>query len=217
MMMTTNALAGAPAAGAWTRRLRAVPVSDAVFYGACVVACHLVLMLLAQVVVYRQVSPWISSEAGAGMAAGFYGSAVVNVLMEAVVFVFGWLFLVAAVILLDGRENARAMFGWLGIGYLPVVAYSVAAILALSALSSRADVSAISRAGNPDEVVRAVQAYLHGGTFMVLAVLRAGAYAATALFAAETLHRVCGLRRTKAAAALGAYLALLLMVRLLTG
>jgi len=202
--------------GGLGRRLAALPTGDVVFLGMVVMGVHLALMLLAQVLTFRAIEPYIPSGLGSGIAAGFYGSAFVNVMMEAVVFFAGWMFATAASVLLEGRENARALFGWMALAYAPLLLYSAFAYAVLF-LAGGEPFAGMAGAADTAELLAAARDGLDSGVFTLLRAVHFAAYAAALGLAAEAVHRVCSLPRARAWAVMGAYAALLLAVSVLTG
>jgi hypothetical protein len=180
-----------------------------------VVSIHLCLMLFDQVLIYRGISARIPDGLGAGMSVGFYGTAVVNVLMEAVVFLAGWLAVSAMVMLMDGREDPRALFGWFGVAYVPLLVYSSVSYAVLL-MHGGASFAGVADARSSEQLLALVQGGLRSELFTTLGWMRMAAYGVTLLLAAEATHRVSALSRLRCYPMLMAYAAFLAGVAVLT-
>ncbi len=127
---------------------------------------------------------------------------------EIVIFVFGWLFVMIVVALLNSRRRHRALFGWLGVAYTPVTVYSIMAVVLMLAFSDQMVYVGLSNLATIDQLPGEITKMQDIG---LLKWIRYGRYIALTLvvaFAIEAVHRVCLMPRFKAVGVILAYVAL---------
>ncbi|HEX7049371.1 MAG TPA: hypothetical protein VF188_04080 [Longimicrobiales bacterium] len=194
----------------------ALPTSDLVFCGLLMFGTHLALMLINQVALFRQLYPSVPVALRPGVSWGMYGAAVVNVLMEVLVFLAGWVWLAGSSVLLAGRDVARPLFGWLGLAYAPVIVYSLVMSVVLL-MSDGSAFAGLAAASTPRELVDATRVAMARGPVSIMGDVRWAAYAVTASLAVEAMHRVSAVPRIRAVGAVGTFILLLITVGHLVG
>lgn len=127
---------------------------------------------------------------------------------EIVTFVLGWLFTIIAVALLNGKRQHRALFGWLGIGYLPVALYSVLAFVFILLYSDQMVPAGVSNMSTIEQLPVEITKMQNTGWFQWIRYGRYIALVLVVIFAIEVVHRVCVLCRYKAIGVLLVYVVL---------
>ena len=120
-------------------------------------------------------------------------------------FVLGWVFIIIAVMLLNGRRNYRALFGWLSIGYLPLALYSACAVMFLVFFSDAMAHKGLSSITTIEELPVEIGRMQDSGWFGWVRLGRYLAYGLTLAVACEVVHRLSALSRLKCAGILSAY------------
>jgi hypothetical protein len=190
-------------------KVRNLSASDAVFFGSLVFIVYLALLFLNRWLMHRAVSERIPGEFSEDIGWQFAISVTGGLLTEAMLFLIGWLFVAGMAVLFNGNANARPLFGWLGLCYLPVAVFSLFSAIRLWVGVENVDYSAISGARDFEELYVIIHNCLSSGGYRILQIGSNIAYLFTAASAVEVTHRVCDVSRLKAALIVGSYLGLL--------
>lgn len=188
---------------------RDVASSDLVFFGSLTLLAHLALLLATQWLSNQTISAYIPTDLNPNSGFQFALSAIVGLLLEIVLFFIGWLWIAGVVVLLNGRENVRALFGALGLCYLPAVLISAAVYIRLLIGVKEASFDAISKASTTEQLAAAFHQCQSSGFFRIMSLGSNLGYLLLLVCALEVVHRVCGISRLKAVITLGAYVGLL--------
>lgn len=188
---------------------RDVAFSDLIFFGSLVLFVHLVLLLATQWLSNQTISAYIPTDLNPNSGFQFALGAIVGLLLEIVLFFIGWLWVAGIAILLNGRESVRALFGALGLCYLPAVLISAAVYIRLLVGVKEASFDAISKASNAEQLAAAFQQCQSSGFFRLMSMGSNLGYLLLLVCALEAVHRVCSISRLKAALTLGSYVGLL--------
>lgn len=124
---------------------------------------------------------------------------------DIITLVLGWVFIVIAVTLMNGRRNHRAMFGWLSIGYLPLTVYSACAVLLLLLFSDAMTHKGLASISTIEQLPVEIVKMQDTGWFAWIRYGRYLAYALTLAIACEVVHRLSSLSRLKSVVVLSAY------------
>ncbi len=138
----------------------------------------------------------------------YISMAMGTTLGEIVTFVLGWLFIMIAVALLNGKRQHRALFGWLGIGYLPVALYSALAFVFILFYSDQMVPAGVSNMSTIEQLPVEITKMQNTGWFQWIRYGRYIALVLVVIFAIEAVHRVCVLCRYKAIGVLLVYVVL---------
>ncbi len=124
---------------------------------------------------------------------------------DIVTFILGWAFIAIAVMLLNGRRNHRALFGWLSIGYLPLALYSACAVMFLVLFSDAMAHKGLTSITTIEELPAEIGRMQDSGWLGWVRLGRYLAYGLTLAVACEVVHRLSALSRLKCAGILSAY------------
>ena len=124
---------------------------------------------------------------------------------DIVTFILGWAFIAIAVMLLNGRRNHRALFGWLSIGYLPLALYSACAVMFLVLFSDMMVHKGLTSITTIEELPVEIGRMQDSGWFGWVRLGRYLAYGLTLAVACEVVHRLSALSRLKCTGILSAY------------
>lgn len=138
----------------------------------------------------------------------FIGMVLGVTLGEIVIFVMGWIFVMIAVALLNSRRRHRALFGWLGVAYIPVTAYSIMAVVLMLVFSDQMVYAGLSTLSTLDQLPGEIAKMQDSGFYKWVRYGRMFALTLVVAFAVEVAHRVCSLSRIKAAGVILTYVAL---------
>lgn len=183
--------------------------SDLVFFGSLVLFAHLVLQLANRWVSDQTIGAYIPKELNPNPAFQFALSTIVGLLLEIVLFFIGWLWVSGMVVLLNGRENVRALFGALGLCYLPAMLISAGAYIRLLMGVTNFNSDAIAHATTPEQLAAAFQQCEASGFFHLMKIGSNIGYLLLLAGALESVHRICGISRLKSALILGSYVGFL--------
>lgn len=183
--------------------------SDAVFYGSLALFAHLVLLLANRWLADQTIGAYIPAELNPHPGVQFALSAIVGLLVEIVLFFIGWLWIAGMVVLFDGRENIRVLFGALGLCYLPAVLISVLIFIRLVIGVKETNFSAIAQASTADQLTAAFEQCETSGFFYLMRMGRNIGYLLLLFCVLEAVHRICGISRLKTGLILGSYVGML--------
>lgn len=201
----------------FSAKLRDMQASDAVFYGLLVFIAHLSLTFANRYLTHQSIAARIPSDLSEGLTVEFALTVTVGLLIEVMIFLIGWLFIAAMAVLLDGESNARTLFGWLGLCFLPAAAVSLFGVIRLWIGVENADYAAISDARTMEDLSVAIRNCLSSGGYRTLQIAADAAYLFLSASAIEITHRVCGLIRWKALLIVGSYAGLLFALNRFAG
>ncbi|MFN0111643.1 MAG: hypothetical protein ACKVZH_22505 [Blastocatellia bacterium] len=196
---------------------KSLEASDLLFYGLLCFAMHVVLLAGNRLLVYRNLNDHIPAEFSAGYAATVYASMLVGVLVEAMFFLLGWLFICGMVVLLKGQSNSRLLFGGLLNCFWPVVASSAVAFVAYFFNLENLSYLAISEAQSDEQFTAAIDLFFAASLYQRIAIVQNIGYGAMILLAVEIIHRICQVPRWRSAISIMTYIALLMTLSRLAG
>lgn len=183
--------------------------SDLIFFGSLVLLIHLVLLLATQWLSDQTIGAYIPKHLNPNSGFQFALSAIVGLFLEIVLFFIGWLWIAGMVVLLNGRESVRALFGALGLCYLPAVLISTVVYIRLLVGVNDASFDAIAHASTAEQLAAAFQQCQASGFFRLMSLGGNLGYLLLLVCAFEAVHRVCSVSRLKAALTLSSYVGLL--------
>ena len=138
----------------------------------------------------------------------FIGMVLSVTLGEIVVFVLGWVVLMIAVALSNSRRRNRALFGWLGVAYVPIAAYSTMAVVLMLVFSDQMVYAGLSTMSTIEQLPGEITKMQDTGFYKWIRYGRIFALTLVVAIAIEAAHRVCLLSRFKAAGVILTYVAL---------
>ncbi len=138
----------------------------------------------------------------------FIGMVLSVTLGEIVVFVFGWVVLMIAVALSNSRRRHRALFGWLGVAYIPITAYSTMAVVLMLVISDQMVYPSLSTLSTLEQLPGEIAKMQDAGFYKWIRYGRMCALTLVVAFAIEVAHRICSLSRFKAAGVVLTYVGL---------
>jgi hypothetical protein len=190
-------------------KMREMSVSDVAFYSILVMLTHLTLLFSNMVQMHRAITDHIPAHLNTYTSFDLYLNAASSLVAEVLMFLLGWLFITGAIMLLNGQENARALFWWLGLCFLPVALLSLASCVILLFNLGAPQFTPIAQAQTEAELAAAIGESVSRGTYWWLLAAGKAAYGVTAVMIIEAIHRVCRVTRLKAVLVLASYGALL--------
>ena len=138
----------------------------------------------------------------------FIGMVLSVTLGEIVIFVLGWVVLMIAVALSNSRRRHRALFGWLGVAYLPITVYSTMAVVLMLVFSDQMVYAGLSNMSTLEQFPGEIAKMQDAGFYKWIRYGRMFALTLVVTFAIEVAHRICSLSRFKAAGVVLTYVAL---------
>jgi len=178
--------------------------SDVIWVSIGIFLTYLFMHSLLLLFIYRQIIKSLPSDFADQYIPFFslsYISAMTGlVFSEILVFLFGWLFISVAVVLLDGKQNTRLLFGWLGICYSPLLCYSFmifGLILFNPDFMDFTPLASISTIEQVSEKIIDLSASAPEG-LKWLPLGRVLGIMLTLILAFEVVHRICMVPRSKA-------------------
>jgi len=145
----------------------------------------------------------------------YISAATGSIIADLFVLILGWLFIIFAISLLNGKRNHRLLFGWLCIGHAPLAIYSLFTLIILLytdilSYDGLSDISAIEQLAFEIAKMQDTESFiwLRYGRYLV--------YGITAVFAAEMVHRVCKLSRVKSGCVLAIYVFVNVIIQIYT-
>ena len=195
----------------WTvDRISSIGVTESIWIGLSVFITYLITNVLTVYMMFRSIIEQIPEQLASAydqvLTIMSISTSVGVVFGDIVTFVLGWAFIVIAVMLMNGRRNHRALFGWLSIGYLPLALYSACADYA-SWCYSPTPLTHEGLASIPtiEQLPVEIGKMQDSGWFSWLRLGRNLAYGLTLAVACEVVHRLSALSRLKCAGILSAY------------
>lgn len=193
-------------------RLASIAETEPLRTGIGMFVMYLIMNGLILFLTFRPVAgqlPDHLAEAYAQVFSVMYIGMILGVTLgEIVIFVLGWLFVMIAVALLNGKRRHRALFGWLGVAYTPVTVYSIMAVAFMLVFSDQMVYAGLSTLATIDQLPGEIMKMQDTGLFKWIRFGRACALTLVVALAIEAVHRVCSLSRFKAAGVILAYVAL---------
>lgn len=183
--------------------------SDLVFFGSLVFVLHLALLLATRWVSDQTIGAYVPKEFNPHPGVQFALNSTVALLFEIALFFIGWLWISGMVVLLNGRENIRALFGALGLCYLPAMLISTFAYIRLLIGVEDFNSEAISHSSTAEQLATAFQQCEASGFFHLMKLGANLGYGLLVVLALEAVHRLCGISRLKSALVLGSYVGVL--------
>jgi hypothetical protein len=189
-----------------------IATSDLVFYGGLTLLAHLTLMVANRLLVSRSVSAHVPAEWRWDVEVQLCLGVATGLLVEVMLFFLGWLFITGMSMLLDGKENARALFGWLGLCYLPAVCFSLFSFARNWLTLEDASYAGIAQARSAEQLSTALLEHFSNGAQQWSQMGANVVYLLILALAIEATHRVCNLSRLKALLSVGSYVGLLFTI-----
>lgn len=190
-------------------RFSSMSVSQSIWMGIGVFAVYLIMNGLVLFLTFSTIKEHIPDHLSGLFTQVFpvlyISMAVGATLGEIATFVLGWLFIMIAVALLNGRRQHRALFGWFGIGYIPVALYSASALIFILLYADQMVPAGVSAMSTIEQLPVEIMKMQNSGWFQLIRYGRYVALVLVVIFAIEVVHRICVLSRYKATGALLAY------------
>ena len=201
-------------------RVASFSKTEPVWTGIGMFVMYLIMNGLVLFLTFRPVAEQLPdqfAEAYAQVLSVMYISMILGVTLgEIMIFVLGWLFVMIAVAILNGKRRHRALFGWLGVAYTPVTVYSIMVVVLMLVLSDQMVYAGLSTLSTIDQLPGEIAKIQDNGLFKWIRYGRMFALTAVVALAIEVAHRVCSLSRFKAVGVILAYVALNGMVHAIT-
>jgi len=198
--------------GRTSDRLSSIYVTEPLWTGMGMFVIYLIMNGIVLFLTFRSVAGQIPdhlAEAYAQVFTVLYISMILGVTLgEIVIFVFGWLFVMIAVALLNSERRHRALLGWLGAAYTPVTVYSIMTVVLMLAFSDQMVYAGLSTLSSIDQLPGEIAKIQDTGLFKWIRYGRYFALTLVVAFAIEAVHRVCSMSRFKAVGVILAYVAL---------
>lgn len=190
-------------------RISLIGMTESIWIGISVFVTYLITNVLTVYMMFRtvieQIPDQLASAYGQVLTIMSISTSVGVVFGDIATFVLGWAFIVIAVMLLNGRQNHRALFGWLSIGYLPLALYSACAVMFLVLFSDAMAHKGLTSITTIEELPAEIGRMQDSGWFGWVRLGRYLAYGLTLAVACEVVHRLSALSRLKCAGILSAY------------
>ena len=198
--------------GRTSDRLSSIYVTEPLWTGIGMFVIYLIMNGIVLFLTFRSVAGQIPdhlAEAYAQVFTVMYIGMILGVTLgEIVIFVFGWLFVMIAIALLNSERRHRALFGWLGAAYTPVTVYSIMTVVLMLAFSDQMVYAGLSTLSSIDQLPGEIAKIQDTGLFKWIRYGRYFALTLVVAFAIEAVHRVCSMSRFKAVGVILAYVAL---------
>ncbi len=190
-------------------RISSIGMRESIWIGISVFVTYLITNVLTVYMMFRTVIDQIPDQLASAydqvLTIMSISTSVGVVFGDIATFVLGWAFIVIAVMLLNGRRNPRALFGWLSIGYLPLALYSACAVMFLVLFSDAMAHKGLTSITTIEELPVEIGRMQDSGWFGWVRLGRYLAYGLTLAVAGEVVHRLSALSRLKCAGILSAY------------
>ena len=190
-------------------RILSIGMRESIWIGISVFTTYLITNVLTVYMMFRTVIEQIPEQLASAydqvLTIMSISTSVGVVFGDIATFVLGWVFIVIAVMLLNGRRNHRALFGWLSIGYLPLALYSACAVMFLVLFSDAMAHKGLTSITTIEELPVEIGRMQDSGWFGWVRLGRYLAYGLTLAGACEAVHRLSALSRLKCAGILSAY------------
>lgn len=200
-------------------RFSSISVSKSIWMGIGVFTTYLIMNGLVLFQTFSTIKEHLPNHLSGLFAQVFpvlyISSAVGAALGEIATYFIGWLFIMIAVTLLNGKRQHRVLFGWLGIGYIPVALYSALAFTFILIYSDQMVPAGVSAISQIEQLPLEIEKMQNSGWFQLIRYGRYGAIVLVVVFAIEVVHRICVLTRYKATGALLAYVAIIGLIHVL--
>lgn len=192
-------------------KLASISETEPIWTGFAVFVMYLIMNGLTLFLTYRSVAgqlPDHLAEAFTQIFSIVYIGMILGVTLgEIVIFVLGWLFVMIAVVLLNGKRRHRALFGWLGVAYTPVTVYSIMVVV-MFVLTDQMVYAGMSTLSTIDQLPGEIAKMQDSGLFKWIRYGRMFALTLVVAFAIEAVHRVCSLSRLRTVGVILVYVAL---------
>lgn len=193
-------------------RISSIGMKESIWIGLSVFVTYLITNVLTVYMMFRTVIEQIPEQLASAydqvLTIMSISTSVGVVFGDIATFVLGWAFIVIAVMLLNGRRNHRALFGWLSIGYLPLALYSACAVMLLVLFSDAMTHEGLASIPTIEQLPVEIGKMQDSGWFGWIRLGRSLAYVLTLAVACEVVHRSSALSRLKCAGILSAYASL---------
>lgn len=198
--------------GRTSERLASIAEAEPLRTGIGMFVTYLIMNGLVLFLTFKSVAgqlPDHLAEAYAQVFSVVYIGMILGVTLgEIVIFVLGWLYVMIAVALLNGKRRHRALFGWLGVAYTPVTVYSIMAVAFMLVFSDQMVYAGLSTLATLDQLPAEIMKMQDTGLFEWIRYGRTLALTLVVALAIEAAHRVCSLSRFKAIGVILSYVAL---------
>lgn len=190
-------------------RISSIGMRESIWIGISVFVTYLITNVLTVYMMFRTVMEQIPEQLASAydqvLTVMSISTSVGVVFGDIATFVLGWAFIVIAVMLLNGRRNHRALFGWLSIGYLPLALYSACAVMFLVLFPDAMAHKGLTSIATIEELPVEIGRMQDSGWFGWVRIGRYLAYGLTLAVACEVVHRSSALSRLKCSGILSAY------------
>ena len=190
-------------------RISSIGITESILIGISVFVTYLITNVLTVYMMFRaiieQIPEQLASAYDQVLTIMSISTSVGVVFGDIVTLVLGWVFIVIAVVLLNGRRNHRAMFGWLSIGYLPLALYSACAVMFLVLFSDAMTHEGLASIPTIEQLPVEIGKMQDSGWSGWIRLGRYLAYGLTLAVACEVVHRLSALSRLKCTGILSAY------------
>ncbi len=190
-------------------RISSIGMTESIWIGISIFVTYLITNVLTVYVMFRTITEQIPDQLASAydqvLTIMSISTSVGVVFGDIATFVLGWAFIVIAVMLLNGRRNHRALFGWLSIGYFPLALYSACAVMFLMLYSSAMVHEGLATIPTIEQLPVEIGKMQASGWFGWVRLGRSLAYLLTLAVACEVVHRLSSLSRLKCVGILSAY------------
>ena len=190
-------------------RFSSIGIAESVWVGIAVFVTYLITNVFTVYMMLRttieQIPEQLASEYAQVLTIMQISTSVGLVVGEVMTLVLGWVFIVIAVSVMNGRKNHRALFGWLCIGYLPLVLSSACAAVLLGLFSDAMAHKGLASISTIEQLPTELGRMRDSGWFRWMRFGRYLAYAFTLAIACEVVHRLNELPRLWSVGILSAY------------
>ena len=190
-------------------RISSIGMTESIWIGLSVFITYLITNVLTVYMMFRSITDQIPDQLASAydqvLTIMSISTSVGVVFGDIATFVLGWAFIVIAVMLLNGRRNHRALFGWLGMGYLPLALYSACAVMFLVLFSDAMAHKGLASIPTIEQLPVEIGKMQDSGWFGWVRLGRSLAYVLTLAVACEVVHQLSALSRYKCAGILSAY------------
>ena len=200
-------------------RISSIGITESIWIGISVFVTYLITNVLTVYMMFRTVIEQIPDQLASAydqvLTIMSISTSVGVVFGDIATFVLGWAFIVIAVMLLNGRRNHRALFGWLSIGYLPLALYSACVVMFLVLFSDAMAHKGLTSITTIEELPAEIGRMQDSGWFGWVRLGRNLANGLTLAVACEVVHRLSALSRLKCAGILSAYAGLHMFITMI--
>lgn len=200
-------------------RISSIGIAESVWLGIGVFATYLITNVLTVHMMFRttigQIPEQLASAYAQVLTIMQISTSVGLVFGDVITLVLGWVFIVIAVALMNGRRNHRALFGWLCIGHLPLVLYTACSVALLGLFSDAMAHEGLASISTIEQLPIELVKMQDSGWFGWMRFGRHLAYAFTLAIACEVVHRLNALSRLRSIGILSAYAGLHVFITML--